>query len=80
MFKLIAIVINFGLLIVMFFLLGVSVYSYSLEPGILLFIPFLLLNLFAIIFGNESDLLSLYFKRKVMEEKKKILEIKVDDK
>ena len=80
MFKTIAILANFGFLIYISFMIGSEGLPYDNLVSFLLIVSFFILNLFVIIFGNGNNWLSLYFKRKAIEEKKKIAEIEKSSK
>ena len=75
MFKIIALLLNSGWVIYFSFLLVDEGFSSDYLGVYLLMFSSLILNLFVIIFGNGNNWLSLYFKRKAIEEKKKIAEI-----
>ncbi len=78
MLKQIAILVNILILAYLFF--ATIIYGLGdMEAKFFLFflvvIIILLINLYAIISSKEGDWISLYFKRKAMEEKKRIQEL-----
>jgi hypothetical protein len=69
--KLIAIILNLAFL-------GFLIYSIIGDPNdsilyLLLLVP--IINLFALFFSDKDNWINLYFKRKALEEKKKIAEL-----